>query len=224
MNYQKKTPFNLRKLLICTLSITALAGCGGADLPDPTTEVTAANYNDMPVHDPSVVRADDGSFYVFGSHLSVAKTTDLMQWERVADGVNDANPLFNTYTTEIAEGTAWTGGYVGSWASDVIQLNNGRYYFYYNHCASVADGLCNSSRSYIGVAVADSVEGPYENLGVFLRSGLTAEEITAGLGPEGIDAYDGNIHTNAIDPDVFYDKDGRLWMVYGSYSGGIFIL
>jgi len=32
------------------------------------------------------------------------------------------------------------------------------------------------------------------------------------------------IHPNAVDPHVFFDVDGDLWMVYGSYSGGIFIL
>ena len=30
-------------------------------------------------------------------------------------------------------------------------------------------------------------------------------------------------HPNVVDPDVFYDKNGNLWMVYGSYSG-IYIL
>jgi arabinan endo-1,5-alpha-L-arabinosidase len=29
---------------------------------------------------------------------------------------------------------------------------------------------------------------------------------------------------HAIDPCVFYDEDGRLWMSYGSWSGGIWIL
>ena len=29
---------------------------------------------------------------------------------------------------------------------------------------------------------------------------------------------------NAIDPCVFYDKKGKLWMSYGSWHGGIFIL
>ncbi len=33
---------------------------------------------------------------------------------------------------------------------------------------------------------------------------------------------DGKPH-NAIDPSVFYDKDGRMWMVFGSYFGGIFL-
>ena len=29
---------------------------------------------------------------------------------------------------------------------------------------------------------------------------------------------------NCIDPCVFYDEDGKLWMSYGSWSGGIFML
>ena len=37
-------------------------------------------------------------------------------------------------------------------------------------------------------------------------------------------AYNYNDYPNAIDPTVFYDADGRLWMVYGSWSGGIFLL
>lgn len=31
-------------------------------------------------------------------------------------------------------------------------------------------------------------------------------------------------YPNCIDPTVFYDADGRLWMTYGSWSGGIFLL
>ena len=30
--------------------------------------------------------------------------------------------------------------------------------------------------------------------------------------------------TNAIDPAVFYDEDGDLWMVYGSWFGGLYML
>ena len=29
---------------------------------------------------------------------------------------------------------------------------------------------------------------------------------------------------NAIDPTVFYDKEDRMWMTYGSWSGGIYLL
>ena len=34
----------------------------------------------------------------------------------------------------------------------------------------------------------------------------------------------GNLWPNCIDPCVFFDDDNELWMAYGSWSGGIFIL
>lgn len=34
----------------------------------------------------------------------------------------------------------------------------------------------------------------------------------------------GSYWPNNIDPCVFYDEDGQLWMTYGSWSGGIFLL
>src|SRR5690606_17246762 len=87
-------------------------------------------------------------------------------------------------------------------------------YMYYNACRG------DQPRSALGVAVADSVEGPYTDLGIILRSGQRPGEDQQIPGED----YDATIHPNAIDPDVFYDAEGKLWMVYGSYSGGIFIL
>ncbi|MCP8898104.1 LamG-like jellyroll fold domain-containing protein [Gilvimarinus xylanilyticus] len=194
--------------------------------PDPSIDPTLVNYNDIAVHDPSVIRAEDGTFYVVGSHLGFAKSTDLVNWQLVASGVDDANPLFNTYETEIAEGIEWTGGHVGSWASDIIRLADGRYYFYYNHCANPAseEGLCNAPHSYLGLAVSDNVEGPYEDQGIFLYSGQTDEQMQGEYNIGGLDSFDARVHPNVIDPTAFFDKDGQLWMSYGSYSGGIFIL
>lgn len=70
----------------------------------------------------------------------------------------------------------------------------------------------------IGIAVADNIEGPYQNLGLILKSGMTD------IPSENGDTYDATQYPNAVDPCVFYDAVGRLWMVYGSYSGGIYIL
>jgi arabinan endo-1,5-alpha-L-arabinosidase len=96
----------------------------------------------------------------------------------------------------------------------VIQLADGRFYMYYNACKG------DSPRSALGVAVADRVEGPYEDLGILLKSGHRAGE---GPSEDGT-TYDARVHPNAVDPDVFFDNEGKLWMLYGSYSGGIFIL
>jgi arabinan endo-1,5-alpha-L-arabinosidase len=59
----------------------------------------------------------------------------------------------------------------------------------------------------MGVAVSDSIEGPYEKVESFLYSGTS---------PQFGEAYNAAIHPNAIDPHVFYDNEGKLWMVYGS--------
>ena len=75
------------------------------------------------------------------------------------------------------------------------------------------------NRSYLGLAQADSVEGPYTNQGIFLRSGYRAGELDT-YPVDGVTAYNPAVHPNVIDPAAFYDKNGNLWMVYGSYSGG----
>lgn len=226
-----------RSLLVLSISM-ALGACGdggdqsfgtGDPVPappevppvefeDPTLagEVT---FTDAVVHDPSVVKGPDGEYFVFGSHLAYASTTDWMNWEQGANDGVETSPLFSTYASEISEGIDWVGGHIGSWASDVIQLEDGRYYFYYNHCALPDTGNC-VSRSYLGLAVSDNIEGPYEDQGLILRTGHVGDE-NPGINGED---YNGNVHPNAIDPDVFFDKEGRLWMVYGSYSGGIWIM
>ncbi|TMN62358.1 endo-alpha-(1-_5)-L-arabinanase, partial [Pseudoalteromonas sp. S1727] len=76
-----------------------------------------------------------------------------------------------------------------------------------------------------GLAQADTIEGPYIDQGVFLRSGYrSADEFTAYPLDNGQTTWNGAVDPNAIDPAAFYAKDGSLWMVYGSYSGGIFVL
>ena len=187
------------------------------------------------VHDPSVIE-NDGTYYIFGSHLAAAKSTDLLNWEMIsslsANSAVNESPLFDfNYTSEIAEGIQWTDGFTGNWAADVVKAPNGKFWFYYNHCAQdnpdtpdVFDEVC-WNRSYLGLAEADNIEGPYKNKGVFLRSGYRNDEEFAQYSLDnGQTTWNGAVDPNAIDPAAFYDKDGQLWMVYGSYSGGIFAL
>nr|WP_155438131.1 glycoside hydrolase family 43 protein [Pseudoduganella ginsengisoli] len=182
---------------------------------DPVTPATpsqaALTFANVSVHDPSVINAN-GTFYVFGSHLAAAKTTDWMNWTRIADGANAANPLFNDVTRELAETFAWAQT-TTLWAPDVVQLADGKFYMYYNACKG------DSPRSALGVAVADKIEGPYINKGILLKSGMWGE-----ISEDGKTIYDAARQPNVVDPQVFKDKAGKLWMIYGSYSGGIFIL
>jgi arabinan endo-1,5-alpha-L-arabinosidase len=175
---------------------------------------TPITFQNASVHDPSVLKVGD-TFYVFGSHLASAKSKDLMKWTQVTDSVSATNPLFlngaaNVFT-ELADTFSWAQSNT-LWAADVIQLADGKFYMYYNACKG------DSPRSAMGVAVADHIEGPYVNKGIFLKSGMWGQ-----ASPDGT-IYDALKHPNAVDPDVFFDKNGKLWMIYGSYSGGIFIM
>ncbi|HYN87630.1 MAG TPA: LamG-like jellyroll fold domain-containing protein [Ardenticatenaceae bacterium] len=196
-------------LLIVALLAVALTGTA-FDRTKPARTAGTPVFRDASVHDPSVIKVAD-TYYVFGSHLAAAKSRDLMQWDLIASGVSPANPLFENVVEELRETFEWAQTDT-LWAADVIQLGDGRFYMYYNACKG------DSPRSALGVAVADNVEGPYEDLGIILKSGMWGQPSEDGT------IYDARIHPNVVDPDVFYDHNGKLWMVYGSYSGGIFIL
>lgn len=167
-------------------------------------------FREASVHDPSVIKTGD-TYYVFGSHLAAAKSKDLMSWDMVASGVSNGNPLIPNVTEELKETLEWAQSDT-LWAADVIQLADGKFYMYYNACKG------DSPRSAMGIAVADQIEGPYKDTGIILKSGMWGEISEDGT------VYDATKHPNVVDPDVFFDKNGKLWMVYGSYSGGIFIM
>jgi arabinan endo-1,5-alpha-L-arabinosidase len=170
-------------------------------------------FSNVTVHDPSVVRVGS-EFYVFGSHLASARTANWLHLTQITrdTGIAQGNALMPDAPAQLQEPRAWVGTGAAHWAPDVIQLADGRFYFYY--CM----GRLDAPRAALGVAVSDSITGPYTNLGVILRSGMWGQPSHDGT------IFDATRHPNAVDPDVFFDRDRRLWMIYGSYSGGIFIL
>ncbi|MBO0981321.1 LamG-like jellyroll fold domain-containing protein [Microbacterium sp. SD291] len=178
----------------------------------PAASPEPPQFQDVTVHDPSIVTSGE-EIWAFGSHGASAHTTDLIDWEQhTVDLSQDAdNALFEDIYTELADTFEWANTRT-LWAADVIQLPDGRFAMYYNACEG------SSPRSALGIATADAVDGPYENQGILLKSGMSGESENPG------EVYDARLHPNAVDPDVFYDAEGDLWMVYGSYSGGIHIL
>lgn len=173
-------------------------------------DVPVPAFRNVSVHDPSVIRVD-GTFYLFGSHLASAKSEDLLQWTQVSSVARNGNKLIPNVEEEMIETFTWAQTNT-FWATDVIQLEDEKFYMYYNACKG------DSPRSALGIAVSDHIEGPYKDLGIILKSGMW------GLPSEDGTIYDATIQPNTVDPHVFFDKENGLWMVYGSYSGGIFIL
>ncbi|MFT0189504.1 glycoside hydrolase family 43 protein [Candidatus Enterococcus avicola] len=190
-------------LFSCVPLMVLLSGCTASAVEEV---LSPPEFADVSVHDPSVIKADD-TFYIIGSHMQFAKSQDLMKWEQISNSVSE-DTLFENIREELAEEFEYAQ-IDTLWASDIQQFKNGKYYLYYCLCQGT------SPLSVMGVAVSDSIEGPYEKVESFLYSGTS---------PQFGEAYNAAIHPNAIDPHVFYDNEGKLWMVYGSYSGGIFIL
>lgn len=218
--------FMTRALLVAgALTLAACGGGGGGGATStpvtpstptpldgaPVAQANPVTFANISVHDPSTITTG-GVTYAFGSHLSVAKTTDMMNWTRVADGVNAANPIFNNVITALAPVFALST-VTDLWRPYVIQLPDGKFYMYYNSCQGA------SPLSGMGIAVASSVEGPYVDKGIFLKSGINGQTPAPASA-----TYDVNTMPNVIDPHLFRDAANKLWMVYGSFSGGIFIL
>ena len=95
----------------------------------------------------------------------------------------------------------------------------------------------NSWYSSIILLTSDNIEGPYLYQGPVVISGFydgtsykdTDLELALGSLDELPNRYKtgskwGDRYPNNIDPCVFYDEEGRLWMSYGSWSGGIWML
>ncbi|MCD7944569.1 MAG: glycoside hydrolase family 43 protein [Clostridia bacterium] len=185
------------------------------------------------VHDPSIVyNTENGRYYVFGSHRAWAMSKNLASW------VTFSLALDSTYEDVLAEAAAWASNGSSSydvsgnmWAPDVIYNEAmGKWCMYMS---------VNGDNYYSSIVLltADSINGKYEYVGAIVYSGFTNKseasetdfydvvesksEITRYISNG---SWNSSYGPNAIDPCVFYDENGDLWMSYGSWFGGIFLL
>ena len=210
---------------------------------DFTADYSYVDTNTVPtgvsVHDPSIF-VDNGTYYIFGSHFATAKGTNLRSWQYMTNGMIGGRyeNVFGNLTDPDCEAFYYTGakdsviknnGY-SLWAPDVIyNPTMGKYMMYY----------CTSSTfdaSTICFGVSDTAEGPYVWQANLIYSFLTRKTIndTNALDYVTLEHAQENYFSgsdynfrdwpNALDPTIFFDRDGRFWMVYGSWSGGIFLL
>ncbi|MCM1133825.1 MAG: family 43 glycosylhydrolase [Ruminococcus flavefaciens] len=249
----------IKKILTLVIS-SCLLFTGGLTGISPTDNVSAASDKSrVSVHDPSIIK-DSGTYYVFGSHIDAAKSTDLQNWNRFTNGYSATNNVeFGNLSQNLAKAFAWAGedledceGGFSVWAPDVIwnpdYINTdgtkGAYLMYF--CTS-STYMC----SVIGFATAKNIEGPYTFVDTLIYSGFTENDsyatsstknvnrkytstnidelIASGEVTYNSDWFSNNnfnnyLYPNAIDPTIYYDTDGTMYMVYGSWSGGIFTL
>lgn len=232
--------------------------------PEPTTSpepsLVPPTYKEVGIHDPSIIKSKDGEYYVFGSHIEAAKSSDLMSWDRFTNGYTTTNnQLFGNLSENLQESFAWAGendadnlGGFSVWAPDIMWVDEyenkdgskGAYLMYYSVSSTAI-------RSAIGIATSQNIEGPYQYVDTIMYSGFTNNEAydaksvinkywentnLADLKTNGIitdarpgwfksdGSYNNATFPNAIDANLYRDADDRLWMSYGSWSGGIFVL
>ncbi len=201
----------MRKLFLLTLvlclCLPAFGQCASFnDLGTESLVDQPDSWGSVNVHDPSLVKGDNGRWYVFSTDAStgdvhrcgiqVRVSDDLIHWEYLGTAFED-------YETACAEEIDAAGldpsKHQGLWAPDAVKAGT-QWRLYYSA------STFGSTRSAIGMAVSDSLTGPWEHRGIVIRSGANAVS-----------------KPNAIDPCVFTDPSGKQYMTWGSFFGGIWL-
>ena len=192
------------RALLRILVFTALALCSPfAALPPPaaasTNSAEAATLNasigrDAYVHDPSTIVKCKDEFWVFSTGRGVMSyhSKDLLKWER-GPRVFDEPPGW------VAQAVP-ANRRLDYWAPDIARLGD-RYLLYYSASSF------GKNTSALGLATnptLDTNDPAYHwtDQGMVIQSG------------KGDDF-------NTIDPAVFHDADGSLWLSFGSFWSGI---
>src|SRR5579884_3418359 len=214
---------SLAALLLLLLVFPLSVGAQVSSAPDASTlhvgTVTGGTYSNpiiaQTTPDPAIIKGLDGYYYVIATSdrwedgsfhlLPIYRSTNLVHWQFVGDAFS-ARP-------------AWADPNAGIWAPD-LQYFNHKYYMYYVVSATLALPKYGApaGNSAIGVAVADSPAGPWQDAGDSAGGSFQHGPIV----PPRACVYntDPNCYYATIDPAVFTDHDGQRYMYYGSFFGG----
>ena len=144
-------------------------------------------------HDPTVIK-DDRCVY------TLLTTNNLLQIRQSTDGIN-WTAKGNIFTAV----PAWVNTALGTTIPDIwapcIRYNNGLYWVYYA-CSSFG-----TNNSVIGVASNPTLDPTASNY-LWTDRGLVIQSGSAN-------------NYNCIDPDMFVDSNGSVWLAFGSFWSGI---
>lgn len=150
----------------CALLLAAaLPACAAPSARAPGGAATYANpVLDADFPDPTVIRAPDGTYYAYATqgeqggasvNIQVARSRDLVAWERIGDAL-PARPRWASRTQDF-------------WAPHVSE-HGGTFYLYYSAKPDAA--LADSTRGLcLAVATASRPEGPFTDRGEPLQCG-----------------------------------------------------
>jgi len=155
--------------------------------------------------DPAVIRGKDGYWYLYATSdplteapsefglMHVARTQDFTDWEYLGEIFDEENR------------PDWATSSSMFWAPDIRYIG-GQYVLYYTVTDTVADpGEWNYA---IGAATAPTPNGPW----------TPSEGAVVEARPDGDGGY-----FNTIDPALLTDDDGRRYLYFGGYNGGVWV-
>lgn len=163
-----------------------------------------SDWGTVNAHDPSMIEVD-GVYYVFSTGnngqpgYQIRRSEDLIHWEYVGQAFSStAKDLKEVYSAlESVYGKEVSNSEV--WAPDVVPAQGGGFWLYGSLTAAFGNNY-----SAIFLAYSDTISGKYKYQDTLVVSG----------GNWGSTA-------NAIDPQIYYDAEGRMYMAYGSFQGGL---
>lgn len=178
-------------VLAALLILSSLTGCSSEEEQAKETETYINPVYEPVLADPSIIKAEDGNYYAYGTEdawgddsesklVPVVRSTNLIDWKFIGEAFQE-KPNWK------AAGDIW--------APD-IQFYNGQYLLFYSL------SLWGDANPGIGVAVSDSPAGPFQDKGKL----FTSEEIGV---------------ANSIDPFFYVEKDipylvwGSFHGIYG---------
>ena len=199
-----------------------------------------SQWNLANVHDPTVVLAEDGYYYMYqtdasygnaheaGGHFHGRRSKDLVNWEYLGGtmkGLPDwvipkLNELRKEMGLEEYKQPDNTG--FGYWAPCIRKVRNGLYRMYYSIVVpGTIDGTNSwSERAFIGLMENDN---PANNEGWVDKGYVITNASDKGLDfyvkPDEWDKC--YFKWNAIDPSYIITPEGEHWLIYGSWHSGI---
>ena len=189
------------------------------------------------VHDPTVVKANDGYYYMyttdagFGNptnghgHFHGRRSPDLVNWEYVGPALPDLPAWVPTKLNEIRANMGLKASEAdfskcGYWAPCVRKVRDGLYRMYY---VITIDGTIDgkkswSERAFIGLLeTADPASNNWVDKG-FVITNYSDKDLNFYVAPT--DYANCYFKYNAIDPSYIITPEGQHWLIYGSWHSG----
>lgn len=246
-------PMYSEEVQVTTLAATLddkLADYVAPDYEDDYTSIAGWDkrneWNLANVHDPSVVLADDGYYYMYQTdasygnahdghgHFHCRRSKDLVNWEYMGATMQEApawvKENLNAYRAEMGLEPIESPSY-GYWAPVVRKVKTGLYRMYYSIVVDnyIQTGKTNTTdnfdgswteRAFIGLMeTSDPASNVWEDKGMVICS--SSDRGMNDWSRPDLDNWNAYFYFNAIDPTYLVDKDGTHWLIYGSWHSGI---